>query len=295
MPSVSMFAQRMRWWCDSGDLGYCWDHRWDFWQGGEVDCSSLVISVLRECGFDTGSASYTGDMREQLCAHGWKVVEPDGDPRVGDILLNDAHHVAVCVAPGVVSQASINEFGGVRGGEPGDQSGYETNTRSYYDFPWSCYLRYEDSDTDDAGEPPASWIRDVQREVTDSLSRYGQAGCSVDGVDGPETQRACAMLLQCGLNSDWGAGLDVDGIIGPATLAAIAAHPVGEGCSVSGDDVYAVKCGLTLQGWDVDLTTWDWDATCTKALAGHQSWHGLDQDGVCGAATLPTLLPLACA
>lgn len=137
-----------------GDLGYSWDHRWDFWPGGEVDCSSLVISVLRECGFETGTASYTGDMREQLCAHGWRVVAPDGDPHVGDILLNDARHVAVCVAPGTVSQASIDESGGVRGGRPGDQTGWETNTRGYYDYPWDCYLRYGD-----AGGGPAPACR----------------------------------------------------------------------------------------------------------------------------------------
>ena len=140
-------------------------------------------------------------------------------------------------------------------------------------------------------ETYASWVRDVQREVTDSLSRYGQPGCEVDGVYGPATRAACVRLLQCGLNSGRGAGLDVDGVAGPATLAALGEHPVGVGYSDHGDDVYAVKCGLVIQGWDIDLTSWDWDDACDAACRGHQRAHGLAPDGVVGAGTLPTLLP----
>ena len=144
-----------------------------------------------------------------------------------------------------------------------------------------------------SGDEGSAEVRELQRAVSDRLAAFGREGCVVDGFDGPETQRAVARLYQASCNVDYDASLDVDGIIGPATLAAIAAHPVGEGHETSGNDVWAVKAGLRLQGWDVDLSTWDWTAECTKALAGHQSWHGLDQDGVGGAATLPTLLPLA--
>ena len=63
-------------------------------------------------------------------------------PHVGDILLNDGRHVAVCVAAGMVSEASINELGKANGGKPGDQTDLETRTRRYYSYPWSCYLRY---------------------------------------------------------------------------------------------------------------------------------------------------------
>lgn len=85
----------------------------------------------------------------------------------------------------------------------------------------------------------------------------------------------------------------MDGIIGDGTLDTAGAHPVGEGGETSGNDVWCVKAGLVIQGWDVDLTTWDWTGDCGKAAAGHQAAHGLAQDGVCGADTLPTLLPLA--
>lgn len=103
MPSIDKLCERMRYWCDEGNLGYCQEHRQDIREGGEADCSSLVIHCLREAGFDTGSASYTGNMSSNLCARGWRRVANDGNPRRGDILLNDAHHVAVYVGGGLLS------------------------------------------------------------------------------------------------------------------------------------------------------------------------------------------------
>ncbi len=140
-----------------------------------------------------------------------------------------------------------------------------------------------------------SWARDVQRVLSDKLGAFGAAGVAVDGVPGRETQRGLVRLLQLSDNADYGLSLAVDGIIGPATLAAIAAHPVGFGCETSGNDVWSVKAALVLNGWDVDIASGEWGQTCADALGGHQAAHGLDVDGVCGAATLPTLLPMACA
>ncbi len=143
MASVDELCDRMRYWCDDGNLGYCQDHRWDIREGGECDCSSLVVHCLQEAGFDTGDASYTGNMSDELCARGWSRVANDGNPRRGDILLNDVHHVAVYIGDGLLCQASRNELHTANGGQPGDQDGWETNTRGYYDYPWDCYLRYE--------------------------------------------------------------------------------------------------------------------------------------------------------
>ena len=142
MPSIDKLCERMRYWCDEGNLGYCQEHRQDIRVGGEADCSSLVIHCLKEAGFDTGSASYTGNMSANLCARGWRRVANNGNPQRGDILLNDAHHVAVYIGNGLLCQASRNELHRANGGQPGDQDGYETNTRGYYNYPWSCYLRY---------------------------------------------------------------------------------------------------------------------------------------------------------
>lgn len=136
------FVARMVYWCLHGNLGYDQYNRWDIRVGGESDCSSLVIWALREAGQDTGGATYTGNLSANLVARGWQRIIPNGKPQPGDILLNDVHHVAVCVGNGQIAQASIDERGRASGGQSGDQSNYETNVRSYYDYPWNAYLRY---------------------------------------------------------------------------------------------------------------------------------------------------------
>jgi hypothetical protein len=93
-------------------------------------------------GAPPGSATYTGNMRSELTQHGWAIKQNDGHPQAGDILLNDRDHTAVSLGSNVLAQASINEEGGITGGQPGNQTNGETNVSKYYDFPWDCYLRY---------------------------------------------------------------------------------------------------------------------------------------------------------
>lgn len=140
MGDINKLCERMRYWCNEGNLGYDQSNRWDIREGGECDCSSLVIHCLREAGFDTGSASYTGNMSSNLCARGWVRLPVDrNNLQPGDILLNDANHVAVWLGD-CLAEASIDENGNITGGASGDQ-GEETHTRSYYNY-WNCYLRY---------------------------------------------------------------------------------------------------------------------------------------------------------
>ncbi|OXN01672.1 endolysin-like domain-containing protein [Bifidobacterium vansinderenii] len=167
MPSIQKLCDRMRYWCVSVSLGYDQSQRWNIYPGGECDCSSLVIHCLREAGFDTGSASYTGNMSQQLCARGWKRLPNNGRPAKGDILLNDVHHVAVYLGGGKLAQASIDERGRASGGQSGDQTGYETNIRSYYNYPWSCYLRYAGStEQEDDMTPNDVWNAGLGQEGT---------------------------------------------------------------------------------------------------------------------------------
>lgn len=102
---------------------------------------------MREAGFDTGSASYTGDMSDNLTVRGWTRVYPDGRPQFGDILLNDGNHVAVYVGNNLMSYASIDENGNARGGRSGDQTDRETKTVQFanYSKGWDCYLRWNQS------------------------------------------------------------------------------------------------------------------------------------------------------
>lgn len=139
--------------CEDWDLGYDQYQRWNVWDGGECDCSSLVITALREAGFDTGDATYTGNMSDELCARGWERLDPDIDQcRRGDILLNDLCHVCMVIDGegwgATIAQASIDERGRASGGQSGDQTGGETNTKPVYEYRrgWDCILRYTGAD-----------------------------------------------------------------------------------------------------------------------------------------------------
>lgn len=152
MASISKFCELMDWYCRVASVGYDQSQRWNVWDGGETDCSALVITCLQKAGFDTGSATYTGNMSSELTARGWTRLGPDlSQARPGDILLNDANHVAAVIWGNgwgaTVAQASCDENGNVTGGAPGDQTGWETNERGMYDYPWTCILRYEGADS----------------------------------------------------------------------------------------------------------------------------------------------------
>lgn len=250
MPSIDTLCDRMRYWCDEGNLGYCQEHRWDIYEGGEADCSSLVIHCLQEAGFDTGDASYTGNMSDELCARGWRRVANDGHPQRGDVLLNDVHHTAVYIGDGLLCQASRNENHGANGGQPGDQDGWETNTRGYYDYPWNCYLRYG-GDCDDEGdggggnddslEVDGWWGEKTTRRMQEHFGTeadgvvsdqwqgdsWRHAGCpsfehSYSG-NGSQLIRA----VQGRLNES-GASLEVDGLCGENTINALIGRFMGE-------------------------------------------------------------------
>lgn len=146
MADLNVLIDRMRYWCDIADLGYSQSDRWNIRNGGNADCSSLVIWCLREAGFDTGQATYTGNLSRELTARGWARLPNNGTPLPGDILLNDLDHVAVYLGGGRLAQASISE-NGTAWGAGGDQTGGETNTNPYYDYPWDCYLRFPGQQT----------------------------------------------------------------------------------------------------------------------------------------------------
>lgn len=240
MPDIKKFVERMRYWCDEGNLGYCQEHRWDIREGGEADCSSLVIHCLREAGFNTGNASYTGNMSENLCSRGWERVPNNGYLRFGDILLNDSHHVAVYVGNGLLSQASRNEKHTANGGKPGDQDNYETNTRRYYDYPWNCYLRYANSSNempneklDEDGIWGVATTRALQKlfeTYVDGIvsgqwspDAYRHKGCPSFVHDNQGEGSPLIRAMQKYLN-ERGYGLSVDGLCGPATINALIAY-----------------------------------------------------------------------
>lgn len=166
MPSLTTLVARMIHWCRNVSLGYSQTDRWNIRPGGNADCSSLVIWCLREAGFDTGDATYTGNMSRNLTARGWKRLAPTVTKKAGDILLNDACHVAVYIGGNQLAQASISENNTISG-MGGDQTGRETNISNYYDYPWNAVLRYTGETEDDM--PTAS-------EIAKAVWEYHWAG-----------------------------------------------------------------------------------------------------------------------
>lgn len=137
--------------CNQWSLGYDQQNRLDFRDGGETDCSALVIFVCEQAGLLPGNdiahgqgATFTGNMRAAFQARGWEVhpVLPVSELRPGDVLLADGHHTAMYVGGGELAQASIDEDGNAAGGDLGNQTGGETVVRSFYSYPWSCVLRF---------------------------------------------------------------------------------------------------------------------------------------------------------
>lgn len=152
MPDLQKSIDAMDRACRILSVGYDQGNRWDVRNGGETDCSALVIWALRQGGFDVGPASYTGNLSAALTKRGWKRLPADlSTARPGDILLNDNHHVCMVIAgygrSATIAQASIDERGRASGGRSGDQTGYETNERRVYVYRhgWDCILRWQGS------------------------------------------------------------------------------------------------------------------------------------------------------
>lgn len=119
--------------------GYDQTFRWG--EKGDYDCSSLVITCLREAGLATGGATYTGNMRDSLTGLDFVWIENPTELQRGDILLNETYHTGIYLGGGLLANASGNENGEATGGEPGDQTGREIWVRPYYDYPWDGVLR----------------------------------------------------------------------------------------------------------------------------------------------------------
>lgn len=151
MAKAEKAIQQMETWAKDDSHGYDQDYRWG--EKGDYDCSSAVIQAWQNAGVPvkSGGATYTGDMKNVFLKNGFKDItasvnkETGTGLKRGDVLLNEAHHVAMYCGNGKEVEASINEKGTAHGGQPGDQTGKEFLIRSYRNYPWDCILRYSKS------------------------------------------------------------------------------------------------------------------------------------------------------
>ena len=136
---------------------YGYDQRYRWGEYGDYDCSSLTITAFEQAGFPVKSkygATYTGNMKQAFLKAGFKDIKDKVNIytstglKRGDILLNQAHHVAVYCGSGLMVQASINEKGTTTNGKAGDQTGYEINISRYknYRLGWDSVLRFEEKE-----------------------------------------------------------------------------------------------------------------------------------------------------
>ena len=136
--------------------GYDQANRW----GPDYDCASLVISAWESVGVSVreAGASYTGNMKGAFLACGFREVTAQVNVatgvglRPGDVLLCAAH-TAMLVKSGQLVAARINELGQITGGQTGDQNGKEITLQSYYNYPWTCVLRYDGTESTEPAKP----------------------------------------------------------------------------------------------------------------------------------------------
>ena len=210
--------------------GYDQTNRW----GADYDCSSFVISAYKAAGVPL-ECTYTGDMRGDMLRRGFADVtgqvnlSTGAGVQEGDVLLNYARHTALALGGGHIVQASINERGTATGGQTGDQTGREIYTRSYYNYPWDCVLRYTGTEPE---TPPAT--KKPTRYVTVELPMLE------DGQTGVVVAMLQAALKYLGYDPKW-----IDGEFGTRTR---------------------------------------------NMLMAYQAEHGLEADGICGAATYKSIV-----
>lgn len=151
MADPAYAAHQMRYYCETLNIGYSQPNRNNIYNGGEADCSSLVLRCCKDAGIPTGNAYSTRDMRREMIKAGWQVYNGVAATKAsnllpGDVLLAEGHHTCMYVGNGLIGEAAIDERGGIMGsaggGQAGDQTGRETRVTALYSFPWTHVLRW---------------------------------------------------------------------------------------------------------------------------------------------------------
>ena len=126
---------------------------------GDRDCSAGVISAFEGAGISCGGATYTGNMRRCMVASGnfrWHPMSDGYVAKASDVYLKEGKHTAMCLSavPDMLMEFSISEKGTIDGKE-GDQTGWESRSRTYYDYPWDGILECINTEVVPGTEQPA--------------------------------------------------------------------------------------------------------------------------------------------
>lgn len=126
--------------------------------GGDYDCSSLVVACYIAAGLIApGTYMWTGNENKILADYGFVRQEfSPYDLQTGDVLWKSGH-TGIYVGNGRMVDAHGDEYHGIDGPNPGDQTGAEIEERSVFACSWLYSYRYagrkvrEGSDTDVTG------------------------------------------------------------------------------------------------------------------------------------------------
>ena len=219
-------SSQMEAWAADNSHGYDQANRW----GPDYDCSSAVISAWELAGVPvkTNGATYTGNMRGVFLRCGFEDVTADVDLATGaglqrgDVLLNIQHHTAMYCGNGMEVEASINENGGVTGGQSGDQTGREFLVRPYRNYPWDCVLRYTVGDYGSTEAKPSRPRPTYEYSV--------RLGLLKEGMEDPQVRTVQQLLTAKGYEPG-----EADGIMGEATVGAVRAFQENSGLLADGE------------------------------------------------------------
>lgn len=206
--------------------GYSQANRYGTLEGGDFDCSSLVIYCYHRAFLEAGKAptpqtagaSYTGNMLAGFTRCGFKSFRDDHGSglKVGDVLLNEARHTAIVCS---VNPAKLVNARGDIDGVAGDSTGTEIRIQPYWSYPWDWVLRYEPAEGKPTEAPQSSTVGQqmAQHVIANRKRPTIQFGDTGDAV-----MLAQAILVDLGyLNKGGKNYANVDGDFGLLTKAAV--------------------------------------------------------------------------
>lgn len=273
--------------------GYDQTHRW----GPNYDCSSLVISSYEQAGagVKTAGATYTGNMKKAFLFKGFKDVTAmvnlatGAGMLPGDVLLHEKNHTAMHIGNGQIVQASGNERGGITGGQTGDQTGGEIHVRSYYNYPWDCVLRLEESETVPAVTAGLYTVQPGEGFWIIANKTLGDAGrwrelAAYNGLSEGHTLHPGDMLKIPGAERPTEAPESTSSVSCAVTLPWL--NPGDVGSPVVSMQSLLESNGYMLEAFGADG---EWGSETSAALDLFQHESGISEDG-CGPDTWAALI-----